>query len=329
MAGINDPVFRAICKRMGASLTYSEMISSKGLSYKNQKTYSMLKYLPEEAPFAVQLFGNEPQTMAHTAAELEMHLGNDLALIDINMGCPARKVAGKGDGAALMRTPELAAEIIAAVVTAVHVPVTVKCRKGFGSGEDTALELAKRSEQAGAAAIGIHGRTAHQLYQGTADRMLIERIAKAISIPVFASGDVYSYADIEDYFSRGAAGVFVARGALGNPWIFSQHSNAEKIHPRQKPTTECTIASCFLKPAAECTIASSSLKPTLDERIDIAYEHTTRLFELDPQKLVTMRRHIAWYFKGIPHATQVRNSLNECRTLNDYLQLLERIATWH
>ena len=311
MAGINDPVFRLICKRMGAALTYSEMISAKGLAYGNQRSDDMLFFLDGEPPFAVQLFGNEPATLAAMAVQLEERLADKLALIDINMGCPARKVAGKGDGAALMRTPALAREIIAAVVKAVELPVTVKIRKGFELDEDNAVEFARMAEDAGVAAVSVHGRTARQFYSGLADRSVIDRVAAVLSIPVIASGDVYTCEDIRDYFSRGASGVLVARGARGNPWIFQSYG---------KETPAFAVSAATL-PAV--TLAA----PTIADRVTLAWEHCQRLYELDPKKLVSMRRHIAWYFKATPHAAAIRRSVNDCKVLKDYRTLFEGLSS--
>lgn len=297
MAGVNDPSFRSICKRLGASLTYTEMISSKGLMYANPKTDRMLEFFEDEAPFAVQLFGNDPDTIARISTRLMERFGDVLALIDVNMACPARKVARKGDGAALMRTPELAFKILESAVKAVDIPVTVKFRKGYGLEEDTAVEFALMAQSAGVAAMTIHGRTALQFYHGTSDREVINRVSAAVSIPVIASGDVFSCSDIEDYFSRGAAGVLVARGAQGNPWIFSQY-------------------------------ASGCAYPSIKDRVAVSLEHAERLNDLDPDKLVSMRRHIAWYFKGTPHAASLRRSLNTCTTLDDYRFLLDEVLQW-
>ena len=313
MAGVNDPVFRSICKRMGATLTYSEMISAKGLAYGNTRTDDMLLFFEDEAPFAVQLFGNEPAVLAATAVQLEKRLAGNLAFIDINMGCPARKVTGKGDGAALLRTPELAREIISAVSNAIQTPLTVKIRKGFELDEDIAVEFACMAQEAGAAAVTVHGRTAHQFYKGVADRFVIDRVVNAVSIPVIASGDVYARTDIEDYFARGAAGVMVARGACGNPWIFSSD---------RKTNASYSAPTMYSAP----TICSA---PTIKERVALAWEHTSRLYEVDPKKLVSMRRHIAWYFKATPYAAAIRRSLNDCKVLEDYQTLLEAVMLWY
>ncbi|MDR1713899.1 MAG: tRNA dihydrouridine synthase DusB [Coriobacteriales bacterium] len=292
MAGVNDPVFRRICKRLGAALTYTEMISAKGLAFGNSRTADMLYMDPTEKPAAVQLFGHEPEVLAAQAAWLEQHHGQDIALIDINMGCPARKIAGKGDGAALMCDAGLAERIIRAVVAATTLPVTVKLRKGYELGEDTAVEFARLAEASGAAAVAVHGRYAMQYYHGPADKQLIGQVKQAVRIPVIASGDVFSSADANYYLQeQGADAVMAARGAQGNPWLFAGY------------------------------------QPQLAERVAVAREHALGLAELLPRRLASMRKHIAWYFKGTRQATEIRRAVQVCRTLEDYLMLLGGIET--
>lgn len=286
MAGVNDPVFRAICRRMGAGLTYTEMVSSKGLAYRNAKTREMIAALPEDRPYAVQLFGSEPEVMAEQARCLEAELGSDLALIDINMGCPARKVVSGGNGAALLREPALAERIVAAVSSAVGLPVTVKMRLVSPQHRDTLL-FSRRMEQAGAAAIAIHGRTAEQYYRGVADKAVVGYLAARLDIPLIASGDVFSQEDIQEYLGRGASAVMVARGARGNPWVFSGH------------------------------------RPDLPKIVAVAREHTERLYACEPRKLVWMRKHLAWYFKGTPCASHVRRGVQAAVTVEEYLALID------
>lgn len=286
MAGVNDPVFRAICKRMGASLTYTEMISSKGLAYQNTKTKKMLSALPEDRPCVVQLFGSEPQVMSEEACTVVELMGSSVAYLDINMGCPARKVTTGGNGSALLQVPRVAADIVKAVSAAVSIPVTVKIRKVSSQPHDT-LTFASNMAEAGAEALTIHGRTAEQQYKGEADRAIVEQVAAELSIPVIASGDVFCGEDIHEYLSRGASAVMIARGAQGNPWIF---------------------AGC---------------KPSLLEIIEVAREHTVRLSEWDPRKLVWMRKHLAWYFKGTPSAVRVRKAVQTAVHLEDYLSILD------
>jgi nifR3 family TIM-barrel protein len=269
------------------------MVSAKGLEYANSQTERLLYMTDEERPAAVQLFGRDPAVLADQAQRLEAVHGAAIALIDINMGCPARKIAGKGEGAALMREPALAEAILTAVVGAVELPVTVKFRKGYELDEDVAVDFARMAESCGVAAVAVHGRTARQLYHGQSDRALVARVKQAVSIPVIASGDVFTRDDICDYQERyGADAVMVARGTRGNPWIFSEH------------------------------------EPSLEERVRVAHEHTAGLARLAPKRLASMRRHVAWYFKGLPHAAAVRRAAQDCESLQDYEALFEQTLAW-
>ena len=288
MAGVNDPVFRAICRRMGACLTYTEMVSSKGLSYKNSKTQEMIAGLPEDKPYVVQLFGKEPEVMAAEARGLQERLGKDIAYLDINMGCPARKVASAGNGAALLQTPEVAAEIVQAVSSAITLPLTVKMRLlSENEGMADTLAFAKLMACSGAAAITLHGRTAAQFYTGIANKDAVATLARHLDVPVIASGDVFSYEDMQEYLQSGASAVMAARGARGNPWIFANHA------------------------------------PSLEEIVSMAKEHTQRLYDWEPRKLVWMRKHLAWYFKGTPSAVRIRTAVQKAVALEDYLAILD------
>ena len=223
MAGVTDEAFRTLCAEQGACLCYTEMVSSKALSYANEKTRHLLALAPGEELVAVQLFGHEPDTMAQQAAWVEEVLGERLAYLDINMGCPARKIAGKGDGSALMKNPELAAAIVRAVNKAARGPVTVKFRRGWTEGEETAVAFAREMERAGASAVTVHGRYAQQFYRGRADWGVIARVCEAVDIPVVGNGDVASGADaVRMREETGCAAVMIGRGAEGNPWIFAQ-----------------------------------------------------------------------------------------------------------
>lgn len=302
MAGVTEAPFRAICKRMGAALTYTEMVSATGLRHSphSRTARKLLTFDPAETPVAVQLFGADPHTMAEQAAAIVERLGDDIALIDVNMGCPVAKVVSKGEGSALMRTPELAAEIVSAVVRAVDpIPVTVKFRKGWDEQSANAAEFAQRMEQAGAAAVAVHGRTRGQQYKGEADWDVIARVKAAVAVPVCGSGDVFCAADVARMIEHtGVDAVMVARGAQGNPWIFSQ-------------------ANALL----ETGVAPPPPSPA--ERIAVAREHAAALCAFSGGHAVArMRKHVAWYAAGTPGATRLRARVNEVRTPEELDSLL-------
>ncbi len=221
MAGVTDLAFRRICREHGAALTVTEMVSAKALCYKDKKTPRLLELGGDEHPAAAQIFGHEPDTMAEGARIALERSGCDI--IDINMGCPAPKIVNNGDGSALMRDPALAAQVIEAVVRAVDVPVTVKFRKGWDEKSVNCVAFAQMAEQAGAAAITLHGRTRAQQYSGTADWDAIRDVKQAVSVPVFANGDVAEPEDAACILAHtGADGVMIGRGALGDPWLFER-----------------------------------------------------------------------------------------------------------
>ena len=202
-------------------MAYTEMVSVAGLSYKSAKTWVLVEPEPEEPQICVQLFGTKPEQFAFAVNAVQERVGDKLTLIDINMACPARKVITKGEGSALMKEPELAASLVEACVREARVPVTVKIRRGFAAGENTAAEFAARMEQAGAAAVAVHGRTANQLYTGEADWSTIDEVAARVGVPVIGSGDVFSAEDAARMLTETAAdAVFIARGTYGNPWVF-------------------------------------------------------------------------------------------------------------
>jgi len=307
MAGITEAPFRAICKRMGAALTYTEMVSAKGLHFNPDAAISkaLLTFAPEETPCVVQLFGAEPHLMAEQAARIVADYGADVAAIDINMGCPVTKVVSKGEGSALMRTPELAAEIVTRVAEAVPVPVTVKFRSGWDAGSVNAAEFAQAMEAAGAAAVAVHGRTRDQFYHGHADWDVIAQVKAAVDIPVIGSGDIFTAADVVAMFERtGVDAVMVARGAQGNPWIFAQ---ARSLIDRGEE----------LPP------------PTGLERIDMAREHAQALVAFGGERAFTrMRKHVAWYVTGMPGATRVRDAVNHVGSYRELDDLLLEYRTY-
>ncbi len=301
MAGITEAPFRGICKRMGAALTYTEMVSAKGLHYNPDSAGSraLLTFSDEETPCAVQLFGSEPQMMAEQAARIVERHGAKVALIDINMGCPVTKVTAKGEGSALMRDPERAAAVVSAVSAAVTVPVTAKFRLGWDDESRNAVDFARRLEAAGAAALAVHGRTRAQFYKGAADWFAIAQVKDAVSVPVFGSGDIFSAGDAMAMFEdTGVDAVMVARGAQGYPWIFREARALIERGEIPEP-------------------------PTHFERIDMAREHAAALVDFAGQRsFVRMRKHVAWYIADMPGATFVRSNVNVCRSYEELDALL-------
>jgi tRNA-dihydrouridine synthase B len=307
MAGITEAPFRAICKRMGAGLTYTEMVSAKGLHYNPDSRISkeLLTFSTQETPCAVQIFGAEPEMMAEQAVRLVERYGDDIALIDINMGCPVAKVVAKGEGSALMRTPDLAARVVSAVASAVSIPVTVKFRTGWDTASANAVEFGQLMQASGASALAVHGRARSQFYRGAADWEAIAEVKHAACVPVIGSGDVFSAADAKAMLERtGVDAVMVARGAQGNPWIFAQ---ARALIDR----------GVVLDP------------PTPFERIDVAREHAAALVDLGGERAFTrMRKHVAWYITGMPGATHVRSLANHARSYAELDRLLGRYRTY-
>lgn len=303
MAGVSDEAFRTLCREQGADLTYTEMVSAKGLSFANEKTRHLLDLAEGEDLVAVQLFGHEPEVMAHQAAWVEETMGHSLAYLDINMGCPARKIVTKGDGSALMNDPELAARIVSACVEAVDHPVTVKFRRGWAEGDETCVEFARRMEQAGACAVTVHGRYALQLYRGRAEWDAIARVKEAVCIPVVGNGDVRTGADAAALVERtGCDAVMIARAAEGNPWVFTQAKAALEDRPEPAP-------------------------PTVEERIAMARRHARLLAKRQGRNIVRMRKHAMWYLAGLPGAAAARAKINACVRVEDFDAVFDELLS--
>ena len=301
MAGVSDRALRELCMRYGAVACVGEMVSSKGLVQGSRKSAELLEIGEREMPCAIQLFGEEPEPMAR-AAELAQQYHP--AWLDINMGCPAPKIAGNRSGSALMLDPERASAIIRAVKAASSVPVTVKFRKGWDEEHQNYLDFAKMAEDAGAAAITLHGRTRTQMYAGKADWEAIARVKQAVSIPVIANGDVDSPEKAMELLREtGADAVMIGRGALGNPWLFTQCNameNGQEIPP--------------LPPL-------SQRMETVRRQITLAAEHKGEHIAM-----LQARKHFAWYLKGVRGTKKLKACVSELNSFAELDRLLEQAA---
>lgn len=297
MAGFTDRTFRLLCQEHGADVVYTEMISAKGLLYQNGKTRALYFTQPGDAPFGVQLFGSEPEILANAARLVEQELGPQLLCIDLNMGCPAPKITGNGDGSALMLNPALAGRMIEATVKATDAPVSVKFRKGWDTAHVNAVEFAKVCEDSGASLLTIHGRTREQLYAGKADRACMAAVKQAVAIPVLANGDVVSGESALCLLKEtGCDGVMIGRGALGNPFLFEEVRCALEGKPYTPPTAQ--------------------------ERRETALRHAqTALEEKGPHAMIELRKHLAFYVRGMHDAAKLRVRINTCQTLEELRQI--------
>lgn len=302
MAGVTDLPFRLICKEQNCGMLYTEMINAKALCYDDENTKKMLKIEKEEHPVAVQIFGSDPEFMGR-AAEIMNQYENEI--LDINMGCPAPKVIKNGDGSALMKNPKLAEEVLKSVVKNSKKPVTLKIRKGWDDNSINAVEIAKIAEASGISALAIHGRTREQYYSGKADWDIITEIKNSIDIPVIGNGDVFTVEDARNMLDKtGCDAIMIGRGAQGNPWIFKRinhYMQTGEILP----------------------------EPTMEEKMNTAKKHLKLAVQEHGEYIAVreMRKHIAWYLKGLKGSAKVRDEINKItsyeevvRRLDDYMQ---------
>ena len=301
MAGVTDWAFRTICARLGAGVTVTEMVSSRALCYKDQKSAKLLRK-NEGSVCGAQIFGNDPEIMAKGAVLALEISGCDF--VDINMGCPMPKIAGSGDGCGLMRTPELAADIVRSVVRAVNVPVTVKCRLGWDKGSINVLDFTKRMEDAGAAMVAVHGRTRSMLYSGTADWDMIHKVKEQLSVPVIANGDITDgQAAVRCLKRTGADGLMIGRSTFGDPWIFEEVQAA--LRGEAYPG-----------------------RPSLADRVAVALEQF-RLSEQDHGEHIACleaRKHFAWYLRGVPHSSYYKNQITSLTTMEDIYRVAKDVV---
>lgn len=304
MAGVTDLPFRLLCKEQGAGLLCMEMVSAKGILYKNKNTEQLLTIDEAEHPVSLQLFGSDPEIMSEMAKRIEER---PFDILDINMGCPVPKVVNNGDGSALMKNPILAGKIIEKTVGAIQKPVTVKIRKGFDDAHINAVEMAKIAETSGAAAIAVHGRTREQYYSGKADWDIIRQVKEAVKIPVIGNGDILTAEDaIRMGEETGCDGFMIARGAQGNPWIFKQILHYFKTGEHLE-------------------------KPSPEEMVAMILRHAKMQLEFkgDYTGIREIRKHAAWYTTGYKHAAKLRSAINEVESLEELEELLQRFLAYN
>ena len=298
MAGVTDLPFRLLCKEQGAGLLCMEMISAKAIQYNNRNTKALLEIHPEEFPVSLQLFGADPDIISEIAKRIEEL---PFSILDINMGCPVPKIVRNGEGSALMNQPKLVHEIVSKTSRAIQKPVTVKIRKGFNDESINAVEIAKIIEDAGGAAVTVHGRTREQYYSGKADWDIIRQVKEAVSIPVIGNGDVVSgesaLAMMEE---TGCDGVMIGRGAQGNPWIFSGLIEYEKT-------------------------GKMPSRPSAEELKEMMLRHARLQIQYKGEYLGIreMRKHVSWYTTGLPNSAKLRGEINAVESYDELKKLLD------
>ncbi len=300
MAGVTNHAYRSIMKEFGAGLIYTEMVSDKALVHGNEKTFKMLYIDEDEKPVAIQLFGSEVDTMVKAAKIIEEHANCDI--LDINMGCPVKKVTKTGAGSKLMTTPELTEDIVRSIVEAVDIPVTVKIRSGWDHHSINAVEIAKRCERAGASAIAVHGRPKSQLYRGKADWSIIKDVKDAVSIPVIGNGDITSPEKAKQMLEEtGCDAIMIGRATQGNPWIIKQ-------------TVEYLESNDYDKDISS------------DRKIKMMIDHMDRLIDLKGEKLamLEMRTHGPWYIKGMKNATYMKREMAQIKDRESFIEMVNK-----
>ncbi len=297
MAGVTDLPFRLLCREQGAGLLCMEMVSAKALQYNNKNTKALMTIHPQEHPVSLQFFGHEPDVISEQAKRYE-HL--PFQILDINMGCPVPKIVNNGEGSALMKNPKLVYEIVSQTVKAIEKPVTVKIRKGFDENHVNAVEIAKIIEEAGAKAVAVHGRTREQYYSGKADWDIIRQVKEAVSIPVIGNGDVTSgESALAMRAQTGCDGVMIGRGSQGNPWIFSELREYEKTGVMPPRPSAAEIRDTMLRHA----------------RLQIE-------FKGEYLGIREMRKHVAWYTKGMKGSAKLRDAINLVESYEELEELL-------